>query len=125
MYIPEVSNFIWAFDNFISGFLSGLLFINSTYVLQNIMKSFFRCLSIINFILNLKASFSDSLSVEEPESCHIFQAAVPLYQLKNHIFCDYESSIRPNKQGQNTTVNIIMMPKKIEYVSIHYYSYYN
>ena len=62
----------------------------------------------------------DSLYVEEPSSCKVFEPTLPQARLQLHIFCSYEQNIRPSNQDKNTTVNLLLLPKLMEFVSLKF-----
>lgn len=56
--------------------------------------------------------------------CNTLEDSSPLLRLKNHLFCDYDSTIHPNyPKTTNVTMNLI--PKLINLVSTEILRYIN
>ncbi|XP_033219703.1 neuronal acetylcholine receptor subunit alpha-5-like isoform X2 [Belonocnema kinseyi] len=79
------------------------------------MTFFIFLLKFSKLILYFKLVSSESFSAEEPSTCKVFEPTLPYGRLKKHIFCNYEQEIRPREQHKNTTVNILLLPKLMEF----------
>lgn len=49
--------------------------------------------------------------------CKNLESTAPLLRLKKDLFCDYDTSIRPDHHKTVTNVTVKLMPKLMEFVS--------
>ena len=49
--------------------------------------------------------------------CKKLENTTPLLRLKKYLFCDYDSTVRPNHHKVVTNITLRLMPKMMEFVS--------
>jgi hypothetical protein len=70
------------------------------------------------FLISLNNFIHESIAVTN--LCKDISSKSMDLQLKTYLFCDYDSDIRPINNKKNTTnINITIMPKMIEFVSMN------
>ncbi|XP_063977344.1 uncharacterized protein LOC135162623 [Diachasmimorpha longicaudata] len=81
--------------------------------LVNMMELF----KLITFILIYRCRLASTY--ETDSVCKIIEDNSPEYQLKRHLFCDYDSNIRPAFQGNKTELKMILRLVFADYDAEH------
>ncbi|XP_011308124.1 neuronal acetylcholine receptor subunit alpha-5 [Fopius arisanus] len=73
---------------------------------------------LIVLILIYVNRFVSAYDYFEDFNCKIIEEDTPLYQLKRHLFCDYDPQIRPGDASKNATeVHITVIPEYVQFMS--------
>ncbi|XP_011171072.1 neuronal acetylcholine receptor subunit alpha-2 [Solenopsis invicta] len=74
-----------------------------------------RILQMFGFFVIFWPAFSAKEDDVVTRGCKSLEATTPLLRLKKHLFCEYDSTVRPSHHKTATNVTLRLMPKMMEF----------